>query len=396
MLKQLKRKFVLVTMVIILIMLGVLFGLIYSSTKSDMESGRASALKHLEKSVNQGNGIMDLPRDVEYPYFVVYTNDFGEYLAAGYTDYDLNDEALLRSLVSQASNRGTDRGVLSGRQLMFSIGQSRTGKTYIFLDIAGQAATLNTLIRNSVIVGVVGLVAFFGLSILLAKWMVRPVEKAWNQQRQFVSDASHELKTPLTVIMSNAELLQNEQQDKQLTDNILTMSHQMRHLVEGLLDLARADNGQVRKTFARFDLSAVIADSILPFEPVFFEKGLQLRTQIQDGIWINGSQPHIRQVFEILLDNAGKYTETGVIGISLQKRGRQCLLAVSNPGTPIPEEELEKIFERFYRTDKARSRDGSFGLGLAIADTIVKEHKGKIWAVSNPTGNCFFVELPCE
>lgn len=395
MLKQLRRKFVLVTMGIVLALLGILFGLIYYFTKSDMVKTRQRDLSRIEAAVTKPVAIENLPRDVVLPYFVVFTGPYGQYVAAGYTDYDLNDETFLRRLVTQAES-GEKTGTLGQYQLLYSVCRSKGGTAIAFLDISSQTATLETLVGNCLLIGIVGICLFLALSILLSRWMIRPVEQAWQQQKQFVSDASHELKTPLTVIISNAELLQSGEGDKeQFTNNILTMSGQMRNLVEGLLELARADNGQVRKSFEPVDFSTLISESVLPFEPVYFEKGLHLRTRIQPGIQINGNGPYLRQVAEILLDNACKYTEKGIVDLQLEKRGRQCLLSVSNPGTPIPEEDLEKIFERFYRSDKARSRTGSFGLGLSIAQSVVREHQGKIWAESNPTGNCILVELPC-
>ena len=248
-------------------------------------------------------------------------------------------------------------------------------------------------------IGGVSLLIFLGISILLARWAVAPVEKAWHQQKQFVSDASHELKTPLTVIMSNAELLQlpeyEEESKEQFSRNILTMSHQMHHLVEGLLELARAD--RVTQNFERMALSEVVEQALLPFEPVLFERGLHLDADIAPGIYLRGNAQSLKQVVDILLDNAFKYSAPGVVAVELSRHSRnKCLLTVSNPGDPIPAAELEKIFDRFYRTDKSRSRDGSFGLGLSIAKTVVAEHGGRIWAKSNETGNCFFVELPCE
>ena len=166
------------------------------------------------------------------------------------------------------------------------------------------------------------------------------------------------------------------------------MSHQMRHLVEGLLELARADNGQTKNAFAKIDYSKLVSDSLLPFEPVLFERGLTLEGCIEPGITLTGSAQHLHQVVDILLDNAGKYASPGIVMVTLQRQGRgNCLLTVSNPGEPIPQPELERIFERFYRVDKARSRTGSFGLGLSIARSIIQNHNGKIWAQSNSTGN---------
>ena len=156
------------------------------------------------------------------------------------------------------------------------------------------------------------------------------------------------------------------------------------------------ENGQVKKSFAKLNFSDVVNDALLPFEPVFFEKGILIESEIQFDIWLAGSDRYLRHMVEILLDNAAKYAEPGTVTVSLRRQGRRCLLSVSNPGEPIPKEELTKIFNRFYRSDRARSRDGSFGLGLAIAQAVVSEHNGRIWAESNSTENCFYVELPCE
>ena len=177
MLKKLKLKFVVVTMGILLIMLSILFGLIYHFTKSDMESGRNAAIGRLEHV----NSIRELPRDVELPYFIVFTNDRGEYLAAGYTDYDLNDTAFLEEIVFRANKGKTDEGILEDHDLLYCLRQNAGGTNYIFLDISSQSATLQNLIQNCVIIGVIGIVAFLVLSVLLARWMVQPVEKTFAQ-----------------------------------------------------------------------------------------------------------------------------------------------------------------------------------------------------------------------
>ena len=168
----------------------------------------------------------------------------------------------------------------------------------------------------------------------------------------------------------------------------------MRSLVEGLLELARADNGRIQQAFEKLNISQLTEDSLLPFEPLLFEKNLTLECSIEPGILLNGSATHLQQLLGILLDNAGKYAIPGVVTVRLYRQGRSCILSVANPGEPIPEQELKRIFDRFYRTDTARTGNGSFGLGLSIAKSIAEQHKGKIWAQSNQTGNCFFVQLP--
>ena len=239
------------------------------------------------------------------------------------------------------------------------------------------------------------------MSILLSKWAVKPVELAWKQQRQFVADASHELKTPLTVILTNAELAQNPDYSPESRDRFLssiqTVSHQMKGLIEQLLQLARADHTDTMGTFTQIDLSKLVSDSLLPFEPIFFEAGLPLTADLAENIHVMGDEAQLRQVLDILLDNARKYAkEGGTTWVNLRRKGKgRCVLTVADEGAPIPAQALEHIFERFYRADPARSRTGSFGLGLAIAEAIVTRHRGKISAESREGINTFRVELSC-
>jgi signal transduction histidine kinase len=241
---------------------------------------------------------------------------------------------------------------------------------------------------------------FLGLSILLSKWAVHPVEQVWIQQRQFIGDASHELKTPLTVILTNAELAGNAEYSKaereQFVKNIQTVSGHMKNLIEQMLTLSRADNSVEQPKVSSFCFGAAVSNVLLVFEAVLFETGHLVSVEIDDTILVSGDDRQLAQVVEILLDNAIKYAEkNGKIQITLKKSGHShCLLTVANEGEPIPAEELKNLFKRFYRADTARSRDGSFGLGLSIAESIIIRHKGKIWAESKNGYNSFYVLLP--
>lgn len=394
MLKKLRQKFVLVNMLIVACMLLVIFGLLFQYTKAELDSESDRALQLLAR----GEQRLDI-HGVQLPHFALQVSIHGGITVSGSSYYDLNDEAFLQELIQHVYTEQKDTGYVENYDLRYVVVPGMFSQTLIFVDISGHTAALRSLVQSCFLVGAVALAAFFAVSVLLARWAIAPVEKAWKQQKQFISDASHELKTPLTVIMSNAEMMQNpeftEENKTQFADSILTMSRHMRNLVESMLELTRADNGQVKKTFERLELSKLVADALLPFEPVFFENGLQLNSDIQEGIAVKGSQAHLRQVVEILLDNATKYSAKGIVSVGLHRQSKTtCLLTVSNPGEPIPQADLERIFERFYRADAARSRTGSFGLGLSIAKTITQEHGGKIWAQSNETGNRFCVQLP--
>ena len=175
----------------------------------------------------------------------------------------------------------------------------------------------------------------------------------------------------------------------------MTMSRQMRGLVESLLELARVDNGGQNMVFSRLNFSELVSDALLPFEPVYFEKGLTLESNVEESLFVKGSQQHLKQVADILLDNAAKYASPdSTVRVILRRQGSHCLLSVASAGDAISKEDLKNIFKRFYRMDKARSMNHSYGLGLSIADSIVGKHGGRIWAESADGVNTFFVQLP--
>jgi signal transduction histidine kinase len=267
------------------------------------------------------------------------------------------------------------------------------------MDITSENKTIANLIRNFLITGGLSLAVFFFISIRLSRWAVRPVEFAWRQQKRFVADASHELKTPLTVILTNAGMLRANQYDPKLlprlTDNILEEARQMRSLVENLLSLAKADDGLPKTERKKTDLSAAVLHECLLFEPLFYEKACAFTYDIEPGINVAGSELQLRQVVEILLDNACKYTaQGGKVTLGLKSGdAKHCLLVVENEGEEISPGQIELIFDRFYRGDKARSAGDGHGLGLSIASGIVRNHEGQIWAESSGGINRFCVKL---
>ena len=390
MIKKLRKDFIFITMGIITGMLIVIFALIYSFTAWNLNAQADNLLNTLLSNAP--------PVRTDLPYFTVTANQRGSFRVEGKTDFHINDEDLMLEILDIVKDQNQPSGTIEEYDLRYRVQINHTDWKIAFVDISSHQNTLWALIEISLLVGLVSLVVFFGICVLLAKWVVAPVEAAWQTQKQFISDASHELKTPLTVIMSNTELLQSDKSDDiaraKYCANILTMSYQMRNLVEGMLELARADNGKAKTFFQPVDFSDLVSNAVLPFEPLLYEKNCLLRCDIAPDIRLNGSENHLRQVIDILLDNAGKYSAPGIIRLTLSRQGRHAQLSVSNPGSPIPPQDRERIFQRFYRVDQARERNGSFGLGLAIAQAIVTDHKGKIWVESNESGNCFFVQLP--
>ena len=221
-----------------------------------------------------------------------------------------------------------------------------------------------------------------------------------RQRSAFFSAASHELKTPLTVILSNAELLEAaplEDRPARWADNIRSEAGQMKSLVEEMLTLARADNAVPTAVMGEVSLSDLATDCVLAFEPVAFEAGKPLESDITPDVTVTGDADKLRQLIGVLLDNAIKYGQAGgTISLTLRRTDRQARLLVSNPGDPIPPDQLGRLFERFYRADASRGEQSGFGLGLPIAASIATEHKGTLKAESDQASTRFLFSMPLK
>ena len=239
-----------------------------------------------------------------------------------------------------------------------------------------------------------GLALMAGITFLLSKFVTKPAAAAMLREKQFVSDASHELKTPLGAISINAQALSSRLSEsdeclKKYTDNILRESERMNRLVEKLLMLSRIEEGKGGGK-KRISLSDGIEEMILTYESVAFEKGLSYESDVDEDIFIKGNDDEIKQLGAILIDNAIKHSdEHGSIEISLKKRPGKAILTVTNTGKGISPDELEHVFERFYKTDQARS-SSSFGLGLAIAKAIIDDHGAAVTVESEPEEKTIF------
>lgn len=401
MIRKLRLKFICVNMLIVTLMLTAIFGMVYHLTRQGLETQSEAMLQSVASDAFHPNRPGSPPQEVHLPFFVLELDGNGDLTASGGGYYDLTDQEFLKTLADAVTDADAPAGVLREYGLRYCRSVTPRGERIAFTDMSSERATLKNLTETCAAIGMLCFAAFLLISWLLARWAVKPVETAWQQQRQFVADASHELKTPLTVIMTNAELLNSPDFDEtrrsQFAAHILTMSRQMRQLIEEMLDLARTDSGQNTLIFSQVDLSRLISDAVLPFEPVFFEAGLTLTVDIQPGLTVRGSQQHLRQTVDILLDNARKYAApSGEISVTLTRCGGRCCLAVSNPGPEISKADLQNIFKRFYRADEAHTQRGSYGLGLSIARNIILRHRGRIWAESKNGRNTFFVELPVK
>ncbi|MBQ3128450.1 MAG: HAMP domain-containing histidine kinase [Clostridia bacterium] len=263
-----------------------------------------------------------------------------------------------------------------------------------FMDNTIIRESMNTLFRYTLIFGGVAIVALYFLAAYLAKKIVTPLEESYQKQKQFISDAGHELKTPVSVVSANAELLSREIGDNQWLQNIQYENERMGKLVGQLLELARTEN--ITPQVEYLDLSRLVAGGVLPFESVAYENGLTLNSQIADGIIALGNSTQLSQLVSILVDNAIRHSRNGKeVSISLTHTRSNAVFSVINDGEPIPQEQTAQLFERFYRADEARNgEDKHYGLGLAIAKAIVEAHHGKIEVSCYDGKVCFTVQVP--
>lgn len=299
---------------------------------------------------------------------------------------DLYDEEYIESAAQKIINKTERFGSYDGQYYMLR--ETDNGYVLAMLDNSVGFENLRRTIIISSAAGVAAWIALLLVSILLVNKMTKPVSTAFEKQRQFISDAGHELKTPISVVAANANVLQTEIGENKWLSYINEETKRMELLVYDLMTLAEVDDEGRSAPHSSFDMSKAVLASALPFESLAFERGMAIQFEVHPDVCCHGSEEQIKQLVTILMSNAVKYgNERGAIRVSLAQQRKKAVLRVYNSGDGIAPEERDKIFDRFYRVDKSRSREnGSYGLGLAIAKSIVDEHDGHI-AVDSELGS---------
>ena len=311
-------------------------------------------------------------------------------------------DATVQKLVSAVLSAAESEGTLAEYDLSYSMRQTPEGTKIAFVDRSYETSNIRSLLLWSLLGFVAAWLAFLFLVWRLSSWVFRPVEEAWSQQRQFIADASHELKTPLTVILANLRILGNHRED--------TIANQMRwiessdqealrmkKLVSDMLLLARNDADETQPLATEPVLfSDIVLGAILSFESVALDNSLRIHDEITPDIVVSGDKAQLEELVGILLDNACKYAAPeNVISVRLTRQERSVHLAVHNKGDAFDDDAIAHLFERFYRLDQSRTRQtGGYGLGLAIADSICQRHQGHIFAANEDEGVTFHVTLP--
>lgn len=330
-------------------------------------------------------------------------------------EYDYSTSVVLKNknimVLSNSLKETTDKDILSMTQELQKSGKRfgsiddyiylvrilKSGNTvYIFVNNKEALQNSKQFFIVSIFIFLLSVIVFTIISYYLSRWMIKPSEKAIKNQKIFVANISHDLKTPITIIRANADLIENEVKNKKSIKYIKQETEKLNHLVNEMLTLTRIDNTISKENFKSFNFGDSLFDVVLPFESIAYEKGIRFNINIDEVTDYFGDESNIQKLAEILIDNAMSYTaKGGIVDVDAYENSKAVTLSVTNTGEPISDEKKVEIFDRFYRESKSRERTGNhYGLGLSIANTIVKKHNGKITVESKNGKNTFTVILP--
>lgn len=304
-------------------------------------------------------------------------------------DKEINEYAL------KIAKKNTEEGMIG--KYIYKVRKINPNTIKItFMENEDTISHIKTIFIFSAIISIASILAIYQLAKEVSKMIVKPVEETFEKQKQIISDASHELKTPLAVIEANSDVLENEIGKNKWINYIQNETESMSKLINELLLFAKIENVDNVKEYKQLNLSKEVEIILSMFESMAYEKQVDIKSKISKNIRMNGNKEDIEHIVSTLTDNAIKHTEAQKeVEVELKKEKNQIILEVKNMGAPIPEEEREKIFERFYRIDKSRNRNEKrYGLGLAIAKSTIEKYNGKIEVFYKDNFTVFRVTIP--
>ena len=405
MIRDLRKKFILVAMLSTMLVLTVIMGVVNFSNYREMLDRADEMTALLEQNdgkfpeepsrheqddtetppAKPENDKKDKSRfSVETPfetrYFTVTVDENGEV-----TDCDLDriaavDEETAEEYTQTAQQKNKTTGFQGIYR--YRVTETEDGAKYVFLDCRREISNFRTVLVTTISVSLLGLAAVFVLVVIFSRMVFRPVEESIQKQKRFITDASHELKTPLTIIDANTEVMEMESGESQWTKSTRKQIQRLSGLVQQLVTLSRLDEEKGLEEKCEFNLSEAVSECVQPYESLAQTREKNLTLNIEENLTYTGDERSIRQLAGILMDNAVKYSsENGNITLTLKKKGKKIFLEVYNDAGDLPQGKLDVLFERFYRLDSSRnSCTGGSGIGLSVAKAIVQAHKGKITA----------------
>ena len=379
MIDGLKKKFILVTMSFVSIILIAVFSVLcytnYSRSEREIEQSleRTLHMSDIQKPFDTKDGFEIRPEEnMGYNSFLIKLDSDGNItsIESGLGQVDSSSVEDILPYMTESEGR------LSEFDLAYRKEDTESGTRIAVVDISRMMQMFQSLVKTSLITGIGAFLAFLVLSYVLAGWMLKPVEESWRKQKEFIANASHELKTPLTVILADADIMSRTPNDtigskSEWLRSIKNEGTRMKGLIEDMLFLAKNDAQKQEIILQECDLSQIALSCVLPVEAIAWEKGIEMETDVEEDILVKGDEKQFHRLIMIFLDNAVKYTPAKEkIDFKLYRENGHPVLVVHNTGSYIEKEDLEHIFDRFYRVDKARTFAGGYGLGLAIAKQI--------------------------
>ena len=396
MFNKFKLKLIAINMGLLTTVFIVIFGVIFTITSDNINreiNGNLYALIH------------DLKRPVPHSINIILELSSEGTIKKQFKSYEVStNNDTLQNVVNKILKSGKNSGKvdISGSEYSYLIGNGPFGTKIAFMERSMYDNILFQLLKTLIAIGFISLIVLLLISIYLTNKSIHPIKETFEKQKQFIADASHELKTPLAIIKTNTSLVLSNPNDtiknqSKWINYINLQTDRMSELINEMLSLAKMDTNENKLILSPINTSKLIESMLLMFDAVIYENNINLETNITKNLFINGDNESLKKLFSIIMDNAIKYTsKNGNITVSLYSDKNKIKVIVKNTGEGIAPEHLERIFERFYRVDSSRDREtGGYGLGLSIATSIVKQHKGKIYARSKVGEfTSFIVEIP--
>lgn len=402
MIRKLRLKFVALSMGLLLALLLVLLTIInlvnYSAIILDLDTTLSLLSDNRGALPTMDDSLPPSAREMSYEsrYFTVHLDGSGQVISTNLTRIATVDSETAVSYAQQVLEKGTSSGFLHG--FRYSVSPDRGGALIVFLHCERKLADFRSFLWISIWSTLAGYLIVFALILLLSHRIVKPFADNYEKQKLFITDAGHELKTPLTIISADTEVLEMEIGENEWLQDIQSQTRRLTVMTNALIYLSRMEEAQNQAQAIDFPLSDVVAETAQSFQSLAIARGKDFQTDIQPMLSFRGDDRALRQLTSILLDNAVKYSvEPGRIRLSLHRAGNAVRLSVQNSAEPMDAEELKHLFDRFYRTDRSRSSaTGGHGIGLSIAKAIVTAHKGTIKATAPDGGTLLITAVfPC-
>lgn len=407
MIRNLRRRFILISAASIFVVFFGIFLLILIFSRVQMNR----TMDTLTDAISSNDGVfpqfdpLEKRPPSQFPYsdvitaetqfstrfFTVWLDDRQEIDRVNIDSISSISESEVENYVKRAVKERAERGWIADYR--YKVVRTDTGSTMVFVNGAMNQNVTNRLLFTAFLVLLGSAVLILGLTIIISKRAVRPIADSYEKQKQFITDANHELKTPLTLILSNLDIVESEVGKNEWLDDIRSEGERMGLLINQMVTLSRMAESDTPLECTAFDLSGAVTDTVSEFQSLAAERNKTLTAALEPRVTYCRDEALIRRLTAILLDNALKYCDPGGrIQVTLSQR-RHPVLTVENTYAEVGTLELDRLFDRFYRADKARTFSGSFGVGLSIAQSIAKKHRGSITAYQKGTTIGFRVAL---